>query len=213
MPNRKHSAWSSMSCVDQHLRSAWKDKKAWEKEIRLLDRMGESFGYFSPRFLSELAQHSDSLSSVGDQLDDYETAWTRALRSLNRVNLARFIEHHPDWEQRLSEDELKGLNGAEKAELTRELLIDLADFTEKDPETAKRLKLLREKADVTRKASYRAKVREAVVLRMRFVLISIAGRQYLSEKGSDPERLTYSTLAEAEAFALMGADRAQSHSC
>jgi thiol-disulfide isomerase/thioredoxin len=196
--------------VDQYLQSAWKDRKIWEPEIRLLDRMGESFGYFSPRFLSELAQHSDSLSSVGDQLDDYAAAWKRTLLSLNRANLARFIEHHPDWKPRLNQDELKGMKGAERAELTRTLLIDLAAFTEKDLETAERLRLLREKAEVTREASYRAKVREAVVLRMRFILISIAGRQYLAENGSDFQKVTYDRLVGTEAFTLMGETKSQS---
>jgi len=82
--------------VDQFLRKAWKDKKVWEPDIRLLDRLGEAFGYFSPRYLSELGQHSDTLSEVGKQLDDYETVWKRTLQSLNRANLDRFIEGRPD---------------------------------------------------------------------------------------------------------------------
>jgi thiol-disulfide isomerase/thioredoxin len=172
--------------------------------------MGQSFGYFSPRFLSELAQHSDSLSAVSDQLDDYETAWTRTLHSLNRVNLARFMESDSGWAQRLNEEELKGLSGKERAEVAGQLLIDLVDFIEKDPETAERLRLLREKAEATRQASYRAEVREAVVLRMRFVLIGIAGRQFLSDLGSDSQRLTYSNLVEAEAFTLPGKARSES---
>jgi len=188
--------------VDQFLVSAWKDKKVWEKEIRLLDRMGESFGYFSPRFLSELAQHSESLESVGDQLDEYEAAWKRTLVSLNRENLARFTEQDPDWGHRLTEGTLKGLNGTERAELASELLIDLAVFVEKDSEIAERLALLREKTEATRKASYRVEVREAVVLRMRSILISIAGRQYLSEAGSDSEKAAYSAMAETERFTL-----------
>jgi thiol-disulfide isomerase/thioredoxin len=193
--------------VDQFLRKAWKDKKVWEPDIRLLDRLGEAFGYFSPRYFSELGQHSDTLSEVGNQLDDYETAWKRTLQSLNRANLDRFIEGRPDWSPKLTEDSLKRLKEIERAELTRALLIDLAEYTGKDSETAGRLKLLREKAEATRKASYRVKVREAVVLRMRFILISIAGRQYLTEDASDSQRQAYASLIETETFALNEEER------
>jgi thiol-disulfide isomerase/thioredoxin len=189
--------------VDQFLKSAWNDKKAWEPEIRLLDRMGTAFGYFSPRFLSELGQHSESLSEISNRLDRYKAAWKRSLLSLNRANLDRFVEHHPDWAEKLSDDQLGKLNESERDELTRELLLDLAEFTEKDAETAGRLELLRKKAEATRKASYRAKVREAVVLRMRFILVSIAGRQYLSEKGADKQKKAYGKLVDVENFTLM----------
>jgi hypothetical protein len=177
--------------VDQWLEKAWEHKKDWEPDIRLLDRMGEAFGYFSPRFLSELSLHSETLAATGKTLDDYKNAWRRAQRSLNRENLDRFLDSNPGWASKLTGDALKPLSEAERVAITSELLIDLAEYTKNDPATAGRLQLLREKAEATREASYRAQVRVGAVLRMRIMLISIAGRQYLSQSGSDAQRVNH----------------------
>ena len=37
--------------IDELLAEAWRDRGAWEPEIRLLDRIGTTFGSFSPRSL------------------------------------------------------------------------------------------------------------------------------------------------------------------
>jgi len=195
--------------VDQWLQKAWKHKKDWEPDIRLLDRMGEAFGYFSPRFLSELSLHSDTLDATGKQLESYKTAWRRAQRSLNRENLERFLGSHNDWASKLTKDALKPLSETERVAITSELLIDFVEYTNGDPITAGRLKLLREKAEATREASYRAQVRVGVVLRMRIMLISIAGRQYLSQNGSDVQREAFKNMSAHESFALKDADESR----
>lgn len=197
--------------VDQWLQQAWQKKQDWEPEIRLLDRMGEAFGYFSPRFLSELSSHTDTLAATGNLMESYNTAWKRAQQSLNRENLDRFLSRYPDWTPRLSKAVLKPLSETQRNDLASELLTDFADYTNKDPETLGRLKLLREKAEATRKASYRAKVRLGVVLRMRIILISIAGRQYLSQSGSDVQLKAYKNLSGHESFALRDADEPGDH--
>jgi len=71
------------------------------------------------------------------------------------------------------------------------------------------MKLLREKAEATRAASYRVQVRQGVVLRMRFALINIAGRQYLSQLGTTSQREAYSNLVQNEAFTLTESDEPQ----
>ncbi len=197
--------------VDQLLQEAWRDRKAWEAEIRLMDRMGEAFGYFSPRFLSELALHSDALSALSEQLDNYATVWKRTQHSLNRENLDRFLDSNPQWASRLEADTLQSLLEDQRSDLARELLIELAAYTKNNFAAHSRMKLLREKAEATRKARYRAQVREGVVLRMRIMLISIAGRQYLSGSGSEVQREAYSNLLEHESFVLGGADDSRDH--
>jgi thiol-disulfide isomerase/thioredoxin len=191
--------------ADQLLKEAWQRKAEWEPEIRLLDRLGEGFGYFSPRYLAELAQHSEILAATGKRLADYETAWKRARQSLNRETLDRFLESHPDWDARLSKEALQTLFERERAELTGELLPELSAFVENDADTADRLRLLHEKAEATDAASYRTEVREGVVLRMRSILYSIAGREYLSRDGSTAQREAYANLTGHEAFALKDA--------
>jgi len=111
--------------------------------------MGESFGYFSPRLLAELAEQSEQLSQVGRDLDSYEGAWTAALRSLNRENLRRFLDENPQWNSRLGKEALDSLRDGDRRLLTRELLKELADYVRKNSEIATRIALLREKAEAT----------------------------------------------------------------
>lgn len=197
--------------VDQLLHEAWQDKATWESEIRLLDRMGEAFGYFSPRYLSELDRHSEALAETGQRLADYESAWRRAQHSLNRENLDRFLDDRPSWRSKLDEESLKGLTADQRDGLAGELLAELAAHTKSDAETAGRLKLLREKAEATGRASYRVEVREAAVLRMRIILVSIAGRQLLARSASDAQRVAYANLAGHEAFSLQDTDERAEH--
>ncbi len=194
------------SLVDQLLGKAWQDKGAWEPEIRLLDRIGESFGYFSPRYLSELNRHSEAFIATGKRLEDYETAWTSAQESLNQANLERFLDSQTDWNAKLTSDAIKSLSEAERDKLTGDLLADIEAYIEQDPATARRVKLLRERAEATARASYRMEVRQAAVLRMRIVLTSIAGRQYLAEFGSQAQREAWMNLAGHEAFTLSEED-------
>jgi len=188
--------------VDRLLADAWRDKAAWEAEIRLLDRMGESFGYFSPRYLAEVDRHAQVLADLGHRLEDYETAWQRALRSLNRIQLEHFLERNPDWTDRLTEDALKALAEDERRALARELLAELAAYTQQDDSTAGRLELLRERADATREARYRMEVREGALLRMQIVLLGVAGRQYLAEHGTEAQHEAFANLVGHEAFTL-----------
>ena len=188
--------------VDRLLRDAWQDRAAWEPEIRLLDRMAESFGYFSPRYLAEVDRYGQALVDIGLQLEDYAAAWRRAFASLNRTQLERFLDGHPDWTPRLTEEALKTLDESQRRELTGELLTGLAAYTQQDAATTRRLELLRERVDATDEASYRMQVREGALLRMQIVLVGIAGRQYLAEDGTAAQREAYANLAGHEGFAL-----------
>jgi hypothetical protein len=64
--------------VDQLLLEAWTDRAAWEPEIRLLDRIGQTFGFFSPRSLGEIAELADSLPEVSRELSRFGDAWNAA---------------------------------------------------------------------------------------------------------------------------------------
>lgn len=188
--------------ADELLREAWRDKQRWEPSIRLLDRIGQAFGYFSPRSLSELEQQSTLLPDISGKFRSYHRAWRAALRSLARENLERFLAANPGWEDRVTEDALESLEPRERRELTRALATDVAAYTQDDTATSARLRLLKEKSGAAKAARYRMQVRLGVVLRMEAVLTSIAGRQYLKEHATAAERDAYDSLVECEAFSL-----------
>jgi thiol-disulfide isomerase/thioredoxin len=188
--------------VDGLLRVAWRDKGAWEPEIRLLDRIGRAFGYFSPRSVAELTEQSKLLPQISDQFQSYSAAWKATLNSLAEENLQRFLAATPSWAARLDAGSLTKLDAPGRRALTAELLAELTAHTRLDPTTNARLELLRTKADNTTAARYRMQVRLGVVLRMQAVLTSIAGRTYLATEGTVAQRQAYDALRECEMLAL-----------
>jgi thiol-disulfide isomerase/thioredoxin len=199
----KQSGQDFREFVDELLRRAWRNKAVWEPEIRQLDRIGESFGYFSPRFLSELDVQSE-LSEVGKELGSYRDAWTLALSSLNRENLNRFLLENPDRSLVLGKASLDALSATDRRQLAHELVYELAEFARSTQGLEDRMNLLRSKAEATRGAAYRMEVREGAVLRMRIALLSIAGRVYLGRFGTVAQRQAHEALIEGESFTLPG---------
>jgi thiol-disulfide isomerase/thioredoxin len=71
-----------------------------------------------------------------------------------------------------------------------------------DPVTAERFGTLRANATEAKALGYRMEVRQGVVLRMRALLLSIAGRVYLAKDGAPSERATYAALRSCEDLQL-----------
>jgi thiol-disulfide isomerase/thioredoxin len=189
--------------TDTLINRAWEDRARWEPEIRLIDRISNTFGIFSPRSLAELEQQTRTLPEVSERLGTYAELWGNALDSLLLANLRDFVEANPGWEERLGPKELKELAPEARAEMATELLSLLAPFTRADSERYERMLLLRERADIAAAAAYRMEVRLGVVLRLRALLTDIAGRVYLEDEGSDEERESYHTLRQCEDLALL----------
>jgi thiol-disulfide isomerase/thioredoxin len=184
--------------ADQLIATAFRNRGQWEPEIRELDRIGATFGMFSPRSLSELELQTKMLPQVSDQLRTYAQRWHEALDALTAQNFQRFLGAHPAWRPRLDEKALAALGDADRAALAGELLAALAPFTAADAETSDRLALLKGRADAAEAAAYRMEVRLGVVLRMRALLDQIAGRVYLAEHGTPEERDTFAALRACE---------------
>jgi len=184
--------------ADRYINQAFRNRAQWEPEIRLLDRIGSTFGMFSPRSLSELDLQTRILPQVSEQLRTYADRWQEALESLKQQNFNRFLDTNPDWKQRLSAEAIGKLDLRQRETLGDELTVALAAFTAGDPTTSDRLTLLRERAQAAGDAAYRMEVRLGVVLRMRALLNQIAGRVYLAEQGTPEQRATYAALLECE---------------
>ncbi len=188
--------------IDALLGEAWRDKAAWEPQIRLLDRIGQAFGIFSPRSLAELEDQANRLPQVSEQFKNYSKAWKAALGSLAEANLTRFLAAHPDWARRVNGGAVARLDPAVQRALTADLLSALAPWTRADPETHARLTLLRDKSEAAEAPTYRMEVRLAVVLRMRAILSDVAGRVYLATRATPAERAAYEALRGCEDLPL-----------
>jgi thiol-disulfide isomerase/thioredoxin len=188
--------------VDELLQKAWRDKARWEPEIRLLDRIGHAYGLFSPRSLRELDDQAKALPATNDTLQTYSEAWRATLGDLTRANLDRFVTARPAWKERLDDKELEHVPPDDAARIREELLGELGPWTHRQARTDDRLTLLRRQADTSAAARYRMEVRLAIVLRMRTILTTIAGRQYLEEDGTREERRAYQALVTCEDLRL-----------
>jgi thiol-disulfide isomerase/thioredoxin len=178
----------STQFVDDQLAAAWKDRAAWEPEIRLLDRVGHAFGTFSPRSLAELDEQNRAVPEFSKQLGIYAARWREALESLKVENLQRFLDEHPTWRDRLSAPTLSKLDSAGRKALLDELLELLVPFTTANRVRWDRLQALKQKHDEAAAARYRTEVRIGAILRLRTLLTSIAGRSWIERHGNRAEQ-------------------------
>jgi thiol-disulfide isomerase/thioredoxin len=186
--------------ADALLAQAWKRRSAWEPDLLLLDAIGLSFGTFSPRSLAETRDQAALLPVAGEQLRTHEKAWQESLGAANRANLERFLSARPGWKE-LVGGQAQGRAGAAR-ELAGSFIWELAEFTRGEAAMTQRLSTLKGKADKARELAYRMEVREGVLLRMRTILTTIAGREDLARDGSRDERAAYEALLACEALRL-----------
>jgi thiol-disulfide isomerase/thioredoxin len=165
--------------VDEKLALAWKDRAHWEPEIRLMDRIGEVYGFPSPRTLAELKPRLTALQSLSRELETYEDRWKLVLDELRKENLGKLTEGDPTWKSRLEPAALESLDRDAKKTLLTNLLGELQEFTVGHPEMSTRLNEMRATYDDARKARYVVDVRLAAILRMRALLVRVAGLRFL----------------------------------
>jgi len=174
--------------ADALLAIAWKDRARWEPEIRLLDRIGEVYGTFSPRTLAELQTRIESLESLSKELDTYEDRWKVTLDDMRKENLDRFQASRPEWKERLDDKKIPSLDPASRRKTLAELIAAVTEYTAGKPEVQARYQDLLTTDEDARSARYRADTRLAALLRMRTILVRVAGEQLLAEApGEDPQ--------------------------
>ena len=188
--------------VDALVRKAWADPETFEPELRLLDRIGQAYGFAGPRSLRELDQQAGRVPDLAAQLHTQNKVWRAALDSATRANVDRFVDRTPDWKTRTDEQTLRTLPPDAARELTGKLLHGLAAATRADPTLDRRLSVLRQRTEDSGAVAYRMEVRDGVRLRLRTVLTTVAGRVYLAQRGSAEERAAYEALRRCEAFAI-----------
>jgi thiol-disulfide isomerase/thioredoxin len=188
--------------ADGLLAQAWKSPAAWEPEIRLLDAIGQQFGTFSPRSLGEIEEQVQRLEGLSRQLRTHAQAWTASLKDANRANVGRFLASGAGWAERVDDATLQDLEAEETRVLASLFLADLAAYARTEGGMSQRLRALHQKSKRAAAAAYRMDVRLAVLLRMRTILITVAGRVYLATLGTIEERSAYESLLACEDLRL-----------
>lgn len=186
--------------IDDLLREAFQEPQLWEPEIQLLDRVGQAFGFGSPRSLAELESQADDLADQSRRLQTYARQWERALNDLRVANLNDFRVAHPEWGDQLDpRTRIPGALDAEQRRIkTHQLLDALAPFTAEAPRLETRLQELRRRHEEAADAKYRVDVRLGVVLRIRALLTETAGRLFMARYASEDERGALARLDTCE---------------
>jgi hypothetical protein len=188
--------------VDELLEQAWSDELHYKTAFAEIDELGEVYGSSGPRTLVGLEEGARNLPSLRSDLDEYASYWRKSLHELRYESFSRFLAEHPDW-QKVADVEFLEALGPERKRETLELLLDeLADFTFADRGLKKRLRLLKVMAEEAQAASYRMAVRLGASLRMRVLLLRIAGQVFLDRFGDDEERAAFARLTDCEDFSL-----------
>jgi len=91
--------------ADRMLDEAWRDRAAWEPEIRSIDRIGRTFGIASPRSVAEVDERLEELPGVAGPLRTWSRAWTQSRDELAEANLDRFLVANPQWASRVAPPE------------------------------------------------------------------------------------------------------------
>jgi thiol-disulfide isomerase/thioredoxin len=173
--------------VDRMLVEAWKDRAAWKREIRLLDRIGDTYGTFSPRSITEIGAAERELPPAIDRMKTFADRWKTALIAVAEENAGGFVAARPQWRERLDEKALKQLDATGRRALLAEVLPLLAEHARGDADLWRRIETLRDRADRAAAARWRLKIRKAALQRMRTVLVGVAGRVLLANGGEAPE--------------------------
>jgi thiol-disulfide isomerase/thioredoxin len=186
--------------VDRLLREAWKDRAKWEPEIRLLDRIGNTFGLASPRSMAEVEAAGKRIDGLNKPLDVHGEDWNTALHMAAQANEQRLLKDHPEWKTKISAGALRSLTESGRRTLTGTAASALA-ATARASGRAERFQVLASRSDLAEEASYRMEVRQAALLRMSAVLTTIAGRVHLTH-AAPAQRTAYEALRRCEDLAL-----------
>lgn len=184
--------------VDTKLRLAWKNRARFEPEIRLLDRIGDIYGTFSPRALSELNPRIKELQALSAELDTYADRWRLSLNDLCRDNVQQFLDAKADWKDTLDPKKLNALNADQRKTLLTDLIPPLKKFTKDRPDVWKRLNDLRQTHADAQDAKYRVDIRLAALARMGTLLFRVAGLQFLDGIDDDPGKRAFARLTSCE---------------
>jgi thiol-disulfide isomerase/thioredoxin len=188
--------------ADELLGATWRDQPAWQADRAQVDRIAAAFGLKAPQSIADLEAQYDALNALGRRFDTSGKAWNAALSDATGDNLQGFLAANPTWNERLTDAALQTLPGDAARTLTPSLLGDLVPWTHNDK--GDRLDTLQHRGEVASEGGYRTEVRIAATLRLRALLMSLAGRAYLDRSGTPAQRDDYAALRACEDVTLPG---------
>lgn len=199
LANATPTSQNEADIVDPILRDGLARGK-FAREAQLIDRIARVYAIDRPSSLADLDARANQLFDFLDQLDARAKIWESALSDFNQANLDAFLAARPGWKNRLGERALRALDASARADLAFELLDELAPFVGNDTGRMAEAKRLLAGLGDNDDIAYRTEIRVAALLRMRFVMTTAAGREWLRKNKS--EEAAVSALEQCEDLAL-----------
>ena len=172
----------------------------FDEENRLIDRIASVYAFARPTSLADLDERANALFAFLDELDLDGKTWESALGDFNQANLDGFLASWPHWRSRLGDRALRGLDTTARRSLAHELLAELAPYVTSDPSRLAESNRLVTGLTTIDEISYRTEIRVAALLRVRFVLTSVAGRVW--SKNDKHQAQAVEALIRCEDLAL-----------
>jgi len=188
-----------VSAIDTLLRKALAEPD-FATERRLLDRIAGFYDVPHPVSLGKLDEDVDRLFDFLDELDVDAKVWETALVDHNRAGLDGLIARQPLWRERLSDKALRHMKAAARRARATELLAALVPYLSAEPSRLDRAERLFSGLVDTDEIAYRTEVRVAALLRMRFVLTSLVGREWIKQRPAQGK--AFAALLACEDLAL-----------
>lgn len=167
----------------------------------LVHELARAYGLAVPRTLAELELQLASIESLEDDLGDAADPWDTAADALSQANFEDFLTAEPAWRPRVARRALNTLDDDAREQLVDELVPALEAFTRQRGDAVfAHLEQMRTSTSLASAATWRQKVRIAVLERMRIVLLSLAGRQLLEREAAElaPQRAAFEALRGCE---------------
>jgi thiol-disulfide isomerase/thioredoxin len=187
---------------DARIAEALRDSGAWESHIRRLDRIADQYGLASPRRVTEVDDQIERVRTVSDELRRQRDAWRDTFSTAAQANVSRFADAEPVWKERLAPDGVRALSDGKRIAIRGELIEALGAYTRREPLTYERLQRLRDKRELATQLVYRMQVRLGVLLRLRALLIRLAGEAHLAALPDPQARAAFEEMVACETIRL-----------
>ena len=129
-----------------------------------------------------LDERLEAMSRALNEWQEDAKTWTTAIGEFNQATLRTFLDTHPDWAPRLALPTLGKLSLAGRRQRLLALLNELVPFVERKPSRVAIARRLVQAIDTLDALTYRADIRIAALLRIRFVYTRAAGHRLAEDK-------------------------------
>ncbi|MCB9642868.1 MAG: redoxin domain-containing protein [Myxococcales bacterium] len=189
--------------VDRWLRQVRWDgpQKQWRADVRLLRRLERRFGLRAFSHTADVWKALRESREMQKRLQKLEALWEQVLGEMRRGAMVRFYQENTGLSAKIEREMNRPGLDEQTFALGKDIHKTYLRFLKGKREFAL-LKRLYRRYGLVNKKVYHLHIKEAALLRVRNMLVRIAGRVYLEKSGTSKEKADLQALLECEATSL-----------